>query len=103
MVVRYFDEQKCKVRDRFLTMIEVQFDAKSMHEEIIKLFHKYVIPIQNMIGFASDNASVMMGEKGGVRAYFEKPNNNLYVLGCMYLLFITFMFKCCIKNSTTQS
>ena len=41
------------------------------------------IPIQNMIGLSSDKASVMMDEKGGVRAYFEKTNKNLYVMGCI--------------------
>ena len=42
-------------RDRFLTMIELMnVDAK-----------------KNIIEFASDNTSVMMVERGGVRAYFE--------------------------------
>lgn len=36
-----------------------------------------------MIGFPSDNASVMMGQKGGVQAYFRNKNQHLYVMGCI--------------------
>ena len=72
-MVRYFDHQRGKVRDRFLAMIELErFDAQSMHKKIIEFLEKHQIPIKNIIGFASDNASVMMGKKGGVRAFLKK-------------------------------
>lgn len=50
---------------------------------IINLFEKWEIPIKNMIGFASDNASVMVGNKGGVRKLLQKDIPNLYVIGCI--------------------
>lgn len=43
---------------------------------------QYKIPISNLIGFASDNASVMTGSTGGVRTLLKKDNINLFVMGC---------------------
>ncbi|CAH1099060.1 unnamed protein product [Psylliodes chrysocephalus] len=35
-----------------------------------------------MIGFAGDNASVMMGKKTGVQAKFRELNEDIFILGC---------------------
>lgn len=47
------------------------------------LFKSFNIPIENLIAFASDNASVMVGKKGGVQALLKKDVPNLFVLGCV--------------------
>lgn len=36
-----------------------------------------------MIGFAADNASVMMGDRGGVQAKLKEKNPNIFTLGCI--------------------
>lgn len=84
LVVRYFDNKERKVRDRFLAMLELSnFDAKSIHGTIVDFFDKNEIPLENLIGFASDNASVMTGSTGGVRTIFKKSNPYLFVMGCI--------------------
>lgn len=83
LVVRYYEISTGKIRDRFLAMLEVtNGTALAMHERIISFFMQYKIPISNLIGFASDNASVMTGSTGGVRTLFKKDNINLFVMGC---------------------
>lgn len=83
VVVRFFDPVCRKVRDRFLALIPfVKFDAFSIFTLIKDFLSNAGIPMANLIGFASDNASVMMGRKGGVRSHFETENAHLYVMGC---------------------
>ena len=48
LVVRYFDDQIGKVKDRFLSMIQLEkSDAKSIHEAITNFLAKLKIPISN--------------------------------------------------------
>lgn len=84
VVVRYFDFSYGKVRDRFLSLLELfEFDAKSIFNVIFKCFNDLSIPFTNCVGFASDNAAVMVGKKSGVRSLFLKQNPNMFTLGCM--------------------
>lgn len=56
VVARYFDRNIGKVRDRFVTLIELtQFDAKSMFETLTVFFRKIDVPLTNIIGIATDN------------------------------------------------
>lgn len=41
------------------------------------------IPIEELIGLAADNANVMMGQIGRVRARFKENVPNIFVLGCV--------------------
>lgn len=41
------------------------------------------IPLKNMIGFAADNANVMMGKHGGLQAKLKDMLPNLFVMGCV--------------------
>ena len=74
IVVRHLDlngvdrEDSFPVRDSFLRLIEVQqCTAEDIYRAITKLlFQEIGAPKANLIGFAADNASVMMGEQGGV-------------------------------------
>ncbi|XP_014788686.1 uncharacterized protein LOC106882505 [Octopus bimaculoides] len=40
-------------------------------------------PFENLIGFASDNASIMMGQKGGVQALLKNKVPSLFIQGCV--------------------
>nr|CAI5830568.1 unnamed protein product [Callosobruchus analis] len=60
------------VTDSFLALVELEAaTAAVIYEKIIELFNKYDIPLTNIIGFASDNESVMMGNSNGVKAPFQ--------------------------------
>ncbi|CAH0551284.1 unnamed protein product [Brassicogethes aeneus] len=82
VVVRY-----CKngvVHDKFLTLIEVQScTASDLFAAIKKELDDNQVPYKNIIGFAADHASVMMGQYNGVRAKLMELNKNIFVLGCV--------------------
>jgi hypothetical protein len=63
-------EESCE--GSFLKLVEVQqCTAKDLYTGLIKiLFEEIGVPKRNLFGFASDNASVMMG--GGTREYSSK-------------------------------
>jgi hypothetical protein len=92
VVIRHVDEVKEAknggwkkvVKDSFLQLVEVQqCTAKDIYTVLTKLLFKEIgVPKQNLIGFASDNASVMMGVQGGVQAKLLLDLPNLFVLGC---------------------
>ena len=42
--------------------------AKGLKTLIEQEFEKMGVPLKQIIGFASDNASVMLGQRGGLRA-----------------------------------
>lgn len=54
-------------------MIELEkYDARTVHKAIEDFFREFDIPLKNLIGFASDNASVMMGKKVAYERFFKK-------------------------------
>jgi hypothetical protein len=50
---------------------------------IRKLFDENTIPYNNIIAFASDGASTMMGTFSGVQAKFKNIAPNIYVQVCL--------------------
>lgn len=84
MIARFFDHSKGKIRDRFLGLLQLESsDSKSIFNAIQDFFAKNRIPFANCIGFAADNASVMMGNIQGVKARLKNLNPHLYVVGCI--------------------
>lgn len=101
MVVRYFEKNLGRVVDKFFRLIELtDFYAKSIYDKIKLFFDTHHIPLENLIGFASDNASVMMGQNRGVRNFFEK--NNPHLCYGLYLPFSPLMFICCCEKVDKQ-
>ncbi|CAH1106766.1 unnamed protein product [Psylliodes chrysocephalus] len=83
IIVRYFSQIEKKV-DSFFGLIEVvSATADSIFKAVISLIEKLNIPIANIIGFSSDNASVMMGHINGVKAKFMEIIPNIFVMGCL--------------------
>jgi hypothetical protein len=74
IVVRYFDQNSGQVCSKFFELIQIVTatnpEANAEHlrvyEAVISTFKEREIPIKNIIGFASDGANVMMGEKNSV-------------------------------------
>jgi hypothetical protein len=75
-------EESCE--GSFLKLVEVQqCPAKDLYTVLIKiLFEEIGVPKRNLFGFASDNASMMMGGKGSMQAKLLLDLPNLFVLGC---------------------
>jgi hypothetical protein len=84
IVVRYYCRKQEKVVDVFFGLIELETaTAEVILKAILNLFQKYNISVSNIIGFASDNASVMMGNLNGVKARFQNIIPNIFVIGCL--------------------
>lgn len=82
IIVRYL--QANTVRDRFLKLVDVQdTTAKGLVHQVLETLRELEVPLKHMIGFAADNASVMMGSSGGVQALLKEQLPNLFVLGCV--------------------
>ncbi|XP_072398863.1 zinc finger protein 862-like [Diabrotica undecimpunctata] len=85
ILVRYLDKTSYSVMDSLFTLVEVEeCTADGLTSAILNVLNTLNINLQNVIGFAADNASVMMGEFGGVQAKLkEKINTNIFVIGCI--------------------
>lgn len=84
ILVRYVDRQKLKIEDKLLTFVNVtNSTATGIATEIIETLGLLKINIKNLIGFGADNAAVMMGNEGGVRAKLQTYVPEIFVLGCV--------------------
>lgn len=62
LIGRFYDLKIQRTQDTFLCILEVEHcTAWGIYSSLIHFFDKHGIPVENVIGFASDNASVMMG------------------------------------------
>ncbi|XP_074038465.1 protein FAM200B-like [Leptinotarsa decemlineata] len=82
IVVRYWKNES--VYDRFLDLIETESGtAEGIFNVLKKMFDDNDIPYNNIIGFASDNVSVMMGNLKGVQSRVKRElQPNVFVQGC---------------------
>lgn len=84
LVARYFNSLQNRVCDIFLGLIRVvNSDAESLFNGICAYFDKLKIPLDKLVVFAADNASVMMGNISGVQARFKVILPNIFVMGCV--------------------
>lgn len=59
----FVDVNGCQVVDTLLALIEVEnSNADDLTKAITEVLNQYKIGNENIIGFAADNASVMMGD-----------------------------------------
>ncbi|XP_028901719.2 zinc finger protein 862-like [Zeugodacus cucurbitae] len=78
MVVRYVVNFIAK--DRFLALIELpKCDSASVFGAVKKFLLDNNIPLKNIIGMATDGASVMAGHLSGVKALLESETNIFYL------------------------
>lgn len=83
IIGRFWSEDENKILDRFIDLVEVEnANADALFNIIKKLLHENSIPYDNIIGFGSDNASVMMGATGGVQAKLKEIAPYIYIQGC---------------------
>ncbi|CAH1366296.1 unnamed protein product, partial [Tenebrio molitor] len=83
VLARFFNKDLNKVKDHFVDLIEVRdASAKSLFNSIKLLLDSNNIPYNNLIGFGADNASVMMGNFGGVKAKLQEISPHIVIQGC---------------------
>lgn len=83
MVARHVKNNQ--VRDSFLALIPLSSaDATTLCESIVKFFMDNNIPYKdNLIGFASDGANVMMGQRHSVMVLLKSEIPNLFIMKCI--------------------
>ncbi|XP_066969329.1 protein FAM200C-like [Macrobrachium rosenbergii] len=84
IVVRVVNTEKCTVEDKFLQLLDVEdSSAEGLFQLLSTFFYENNIPFSNMLGFAADNASVMMGNMGGLKTKLQGKVPHLFVIGCI--------------------
>ena len=84
IVVRYFDAQKQDVCDVFFDSVTVEDgSAQGLYKSLCALFESHKIPLQNIIGLASDNCNTMLGRVGGFQALLKKDVPYCFIMGCI--------------------
>ena len=84
MVVRYFDLNKHDVQDSLLDTVVVEDGTgQRLYQAVKFLLEKCGIPIDNIVGFGSDNCSSMVGEKSSFKNQLKDDGPFVFVKGCI--------------------
>ena len=84
IAVRFYDEEKQKVLDVLLDAVEVEDGTgEGLYIAVTNLLRSFGIPLQNIVGFASDNCSTMMGVNSGFQAFLKRDIPSVFILGCI--------------------
>lgn len=68
----------------FLRLIEVsESDATTLTDKLLSYFEKASIPLQNIIGYASDTTNVMFGAHHSVVSLLKENIPHLFVMKCL--------------------
>ncbi|XP_023311317.1 zinc finger BED domain-containing protein 5-like [Anoplophora glabripennis] len=87
------------IQDSFLALLPLK-DAKAedLYREVTNFFDRKKIPYQrNLIGFASDGASVMVGRHNSVVSRLKVDIPNVYVVKCICHSFHLCASNACLK------
>lgn len=87
---------KNNIADCFLSLLPVESaQVEALFQQIIKFFDENNIPFfKNLIGFAADGASNMMGRHNSVSSRFLATNADIFILKC-----ICHSFALCPSNA----
>lgn len=88
-----------RVVDSFLALLPLQgATADDLYEKIVRFFESNGIPWRtNLIGFASDGASVMVGRFNSLTTKLQAQTENLFTLKC-----ICHSFSLCASNACSK-
>lgn len=84
ILVRYIYENKIKTE--LLDLIPIKADegsAKGLYSLFKKCLTDFNLSVNNIVGYCSDNASVMMGNKESFKTYLLNENHHIVVNGCV--------------------
>nr|XP_015839954.1 PREDICTED: uncharacterized protein LOC107398907 isoform X1 [Tribolium castaneum] len=80
---RFYNSDVKAVKDHFVELVEVEdSSANSLFICIKNLLDKNNVPYENIVGFGSDNASVMMGEFNSLEQKLREICPGLVAQGC---------------------
>lgn len=83
--MRFYDHSKEKITTELLSVSSLNTNT-STGENIFNMISNELlqlgIPWANVIGFVSDNASVMMGSKKGVISFIRRKQPDIIAIGC---------------------
>ncbi|XP_036234247.2 SCAN domain-containing protein 3 [Bactrocera oleae] len=91
VIVRFFDAEEGEVVSKFWDLCQVfepssdveSATARHLFELLTKSFEEYEIAFKNIIGFASDGASTMMGKSNSVASRFIEQCPGIYIFKCL--------------------
>lgn len=84
IVIKYFSVNVNDIVTTYLKLVEIdKCDAESIVNAIKNLLLEYEIPLQNMVGLGTDNASVMVGVNNGVYQKLKKEVPHLMLIPCI--------------------
>ncbi|XP_072381987.1 uncharacterized protein [Diabrotica undecimpunctata] len=83
LVVRY--EKNYVIQDSFLSLIPLaSADANTLFQAVLSFFAEHNIPYKdNLIGFASDGANVMMGSKHSFMTLLKNEIPEIFIMKCI--------------------
>lgn len=94
IVVRFYDDNSKQIISKFWELSKI-FDSsnpdlanegatgKNLFNALIKSFEKEDIPVTNLIGFAADGCSVMMGENNSVSSRLKEYCPGVIIMKCV--------------------
>lgn len=84
VLVRYADIDRKTIKDQLIGLLQINdLSAGGITTSVLNLFESLKIPSSNVIGFAADNASVMMDNFRGVQAKLKEVIHDIFVVGCI--------------------
>lgn len=86
----YFDKVSKTINDKFLALLELVKVNAAIYQAITTFLDTCSIPINNLIGLATDGASTMAGEINGLKSKLKRDTN--FFLHEMYVPFVAPMF-----------
>lgn len=92
IVVRYFDEETGNILSKFWELVQVYSKnvedrkgatAEHLFSSIVNSFMEYGVPLENVVGFASDGTNVMMGQHNSVASRFIQQYPGIVIMKCI--------------------
>lgn len=84
ILVRYI--YNSKIKTELLDLVPINADegtAKGLYSIFKKCLNNFNLNVKNIVGYCSDNANVMMGNKDSFKTYLLNENPNIIVNGCI--------------------
>lgn len=89
IVVRHFDEDLGHICSKLWELVQIvtaqniEANAEHVYNTVISTFTQREVPISNIIGFASDGANVMMGERNSVASRLITDCPGVTIMKCI--------------------
>jgi hypothetical protein len=75
---------KCIIKCQLYNLVEVpQANAETLFNVLLKAFDDHNIPIDNIIGYASDTTNVMFGQFNSVVSCLKEKLPNIFIMRCI--------------------